>query len=257
MATPFGDRVLGRTGLAVGPLGLSSSYGMPTAAVEEAFERGMNYLYWGSFRRDRFGQAIRNLKRQRERMVVVIQSYSPNGSLIGWSLDRALRSLQIAYADVLLLGYWNKPVRPAIIDACKELQAKGKVRYLAVSSHNRPVLDQMANEGIFDILHLRYNAAHRGAEQEIFGKLPPPPRAGIVAYTATSWSQLLNASVPGEKTPTAGDCYRFALTNPAVDLCMTGTGTLEQTRHALDAMRAGPMTAEELAWMRRIGDSLH
>ena len=38
-------RVLGRTGLEAGRLGVSASYGVPGSAVEEAFERGVNYLY--------------------------------------------------------------------------------------------------------------------------------------------------------------------------------------------------------------------
>jgi aryl-alcohol dehydrogenase-like predicted oxidoreductase len=44
-------RILGRTGLEVGRLGMASSYGVPSQAVEQAFEQGVNYLYWGTFRR--------------------------------------------------------------------------------------------------------------------------------------------------------------------------------------------------------------
>jgi hypothetical protein len=48
------QRALGRTGLKAGPIGMAASYGVPAAAVERAFERGVNYLYWGSFRRGPF-----------------------------------------------------------------------------------------------------------------------------------------------------------------------------------------------------------
>ena len=44
-------RILGRTGLEVGRLGVACSYGAPTAAFEEAFEQGVNYFYWGSMRK--------------------------------------------------------------------------------------------------------------------------------------------------------------------------------------------------------------
>ena len=40
----FEPRMLGRTGLRVGPLGIGASYGVPAAAVERAFEQGVNYL---------------------------------------------------------------------------------------------------------------------------------------------------------------------------------------------------------------------
>src|SRR5579864_5031583 len=97
----FEPRTLGRTGLRVGPLGVAASYGVPAAAVERAFERGVNYLYWGSMRRGRFADALRNLARERERMVLVVQSYSRMAPLLGWSVERGLRALRFDYADVL------------------------------------------------------------------------------------------------------------------------------------------------------------
>ena len=38
-------RLLGRSGLMAGRLGLGSSYGAPASAYEQAFERGCNYFY--------------------------------------------------------------------------------------------------------------------------------------------------------------------------------------------------------------------
>ena len=54
-------RLLGRTGLKVGRLGVACSYGAPTAAFEEAFEQGVNYFYWGSMRKESMARAIRNI----------------------------------------------------------------------------------------------------------------------------------------------------------------------------------------------------
>ncbi len=50
---------LGRTGLKVGRLGISSSYGAPAAAFEEAFERGCNYFVIGSFMKGRSKEMIK------------------------------------------------------------------------------------------------------------------------------------------------------------------------------------------------------
>ena len=66
MVTSFKRAVLGRSGLEVGRLGISASYGMPAAAVGEAVEAGFNYVYWGSLRRGAFGSALRNLMPRRE-----------------------------------------------------------------------------------------------------------------------------------------------------------------------------------------------
>src|SRR5215813_6491343 len=97
---------LGRTGRAVGQLGLASSYGADDRCVAMAFDAGVNYFYWGTFRRGAFGKGLRALRHSRERLVITIQSYSRLAALVPWSLERALRALGMDYADVLLLGLW-------------------------------------------------------------------------------------------------------------------------------------------------------
>jgi predicted aldo/keto reductase-like oxidoreductase len=82
-------------------------------------------------------------------------------------------------------------------------------------------------------------------------------RPGIVSFTATSWGELLTVKkLPsGEKLPTAADAYRFVLSNPNIDVCLTGPKSSEQFSAALDDFDEGPMSEEELAWMRRVGDA--
>ena len=50
---------LGRTGLSVTRLGLAASYGTDEAMVEEAVERGVNYLWWGALRTKKMARGIR------------------------------------------------------------------------------------------------------------------------------------------------------------------------------------------------------
>src|SRR5438270_13493068 len=103
---------LGRTGRSVGRLGLAAGYGADQRCVEMAFERGANYFYWGTFRRDSFAEGLRALRSQRDQFVLVIQSYTRIAALLDGSLERALRSLKMDFTDVLLLGMWNKDVTP-------------------------------------------------------------------------------------------------------------------------------------------------
>ncbi len=253
-------RILGRTGLEAGRLGMSASYGVPAAAVERAFESGVNYLYWGSFRKGAFGQALRNLKPQRDRMVLVLQSYSRIAALMSPSVEIALRRLNFEFADVLLLGLWGHKPPPRILDAARKLRACGLIRHIAISTHHRPLVSELAADPDVGILHVRYNAVHKGAEREVFPLLQPNAnRPGLVAFTATSWRQLMDAkrTPPGERVPTATDCYRFVLSNPSVDICMTGPSTAAQAAEALRATELGPMSSDELAWMRRVGDFIH
>src|SRR5580704_7668407 len=253
-------RILGRTGLEVGRLGMASSYGVPSQAVEQAFEQGVNYLYWGTFRRGPFGQALRNLKPRRDRIVLALQSYSRIAALMSPSVEIALRKLGFEYADVLLLGLWDHMPPQRILEASRRLRERGLIRNIAISTHQRPLVSSLSAGSDVGIVHLRYNAVHTGAEPEVFPLLPTNgARPGMVAFTATSWRQLLDPKrvPPGERTPTATDCYRFVLSNPAVDVCMTGPANQAQAAEALRAMEIGPMSADELAWMRRVGDFIH
>lgn len=253
--------VLGRSGLAAGRLGLAAGYGVPAASVEKAFERGVNYLYWGSLRRSGFGTALRHLARgHRERMILVLQSYLPMPLGIEHSVRRALRSLRFDYADVLLLGMWNRPLPPRVLDLCRTLKERGIIRKVAVSTHRRPLLGTLAATPEIDIVHIRYNAVHTGAERDAFPLLRDhllPP--GIVSFTATSWGQLLKSRrIPaGEARPSACDCYRFALSHPAVNVCLSGPSNAAEMDTALQALDRGPMDPAELAWMRRVGDAIY
>lgn len=259
----FAQRLrLPHTDLEVSRIGLGSSFGVPAEGLELAFERGINFFYWGSVRRPGFGEGIRRLARHhREQMAVVIQSYArwPAASLTA-SVELGLRRLGLDHADVLLLGWYNSRPSQAILDAALELRARGRVRHLMMSGHERSFFPEMAKEDLFDLFMVRYNAVHRGAEQEVLPALPGgAARPAICAYTATCWGSLLDASrMPaGERTPQASDCYRFCLSQPGIDMVLCGPAKIDHVLEALTAIEAGPLSAEELAWMRRVGDHLH
>jgi aryl-alcohol dehydrogenase-like predicted oxidoreductase len=255
-------RLLGRSGLTVGRLGLGSSYGAPARAYEQAFERGCNYFYWGSARRQGMGDAIRDLAAQhREKLVIVLQSYSRFGALIRHRIESGLRSLRLDCADILLLGWHNRPLSPRLMKAALQLQQRGRVRHIAVSGHNRPMFQQFAKDLRLQVLMMRYNAAHRGAEKEAFPYLERQgePKAGVVCYTGTRWRTLIDPrnAPTGSRMPTAADCYRFVLSNPAVDVCLTGPATAEQMEANLKALELGPLSEDEMQWMRNVGDNVH
>ncbi|MRG96176.1 aldo/keto reductase [Polyangium spumosum] len=255
MPASFTPVRLGRSDLEVVPLGIAASYGASGRDVEYAFERGIDFYYWGSTRAPDFGEGLKRIgKRSRERMKLVVQSYSRSPTGIGKSLEKALRKLETDYADVLLLGWWNLPPKDAILDAAADLVRRGRARKVMVSCHNRPAFKHLARDSRIDLLMLRYNAAHPGADRDVFPHLTDP-RPGVVTYTSTSWGQLLNRKlVPaGERLPRAADCYRFALTSPNIGACWAGPKDKAQIDEALKALEEGPMSEEELAWMRRIG----
>ena len=116
---------------------------------------------------------------------------------------------------------------------------------------------QLAATSPLDLLMIRYNAAHPGAERDIF----PHRRENkptILAYTATRWGKLLKRPKGWEgQVMTAGDCYRFQLSNPHVDLALTGPASRAELEQNLDALQKGPLTPEEDKWMREFGKKVH
>lgn len=248
---------LGQTGLSVGRLGLGAGYGAPAAAFEMAFERGCNYFYWTS-RKSGMRNAIRNIcaRGRRDRLVIALQSYARSATLMEVSLARALKNLALDYADIFLLGWHNKAPSQRLIERALDMKARGMVRFIGMTGHNRRLFPQMASRDLFDLFHIRYNAAHRGAETEAF---PHLGSAGVVTYTATRWGHLLNPKKmpPGEAPPSSTDCYRFVLSHPSVDVCLCGPGNMDQMTTALQTFDSGSMTDAELVRMRAIGNHVH
>lgn len=242
-------------------LGLALNYGIDAPATESALlEQGMNYIFWTP-RMERATPAVKEvLKRNRDRYVLAT---GPTTAWWGGNLrhfvDKALLLLQTDYLDVLQM-FWlgvTSAWKDGTVDEMMRLREAGKVRALGISIHNRKRAGKLAADSELDLLMVRYNAAHPGAEQDIFPHLPPGRRS-IVAYTATCWQKLLRA--PRGWTgavPAAGDCYRFCLSNPHVNVVLTGPKNAKQLRDNLEAIQAGPLDEKEMAWMREFGKAVH
>lgn len=239
-------------------LGLSGSFGLDEGGCREALER-IQYVFWDP-RRKEFTRALRDvLARDRERYVVSA------GPLLGYfpgSVRRAaeavLRKLSVDYLDVFQL-YWlgrMSSFTNAVQKEMVKLLEDGKVRSLGVSIHDRKRAGKLAEDSILDLLMIRYNAAHPGAEQDIFPHLALR-RPAVVAYTATAWRRLLRAPRGwNERVVTPGDCYRFCLTNPHVDVVLTGPRNVAELRGNLEALEKGPLSSEEMVFMRKFGNAV-
>ena len=262
MESDFRKKILlGRTELSVSRLGIAHGYGPESSSIEKAFhEYGVNYFVMGERKNKGMVQAIKNLSpNHREDLVIAVLSYAHSAFLTERFFMRGLRDLGIEYTDVLILGYFPRRPSQRVIDGALRLKDKGMTRFIGLTSHNRKVFPELHKEGLFDCFHIRYSAAHRGAEQETFPYLKGKDRPGVVSFTATAWKRLLNPKKmpPGETPPSAVDCYRFVLSNPAVDVCMMGARSIEQMRENLKVLNQGPMTKTELARMQKIGDYVY
>src|SRR5262249_11719356 len=120
-------------------------------------------------------------------------------------------------------------------------------RMLGLTSHQRPLAAEAARSGMLDMLMIRYNAAHRGAETEVF-PVTDALRLPVVVYTCLRWGALLRGTPddpPGFAVPRAPAWYRFALQTPLVTVALMAPenrAELEEDLSVLDAQ--GPLTSE-------------
>ena len=251
---------LGASGLEVGKMGIGADAGISARALEWAFERGINYFYWGSRRRPGMKEAIRKLAAsQREKMVIALQTYDYTGLALRQTFTQGLRALAIDYADVLILGNRNGPVPRRILDKALALKERGLARHLCVSAHSRSAFRQHLDSKNFDLIMVRYNAAHRGAEQDVFPLLGEPGRPGVLCFNSTRWGHLFDPRwIPqDEKPPRPIDLYRYVLSNPNIDMVLTAPQTIQQLEENLSTLEMGPVSEEDRAWLERIGDHVH
>ncbi len=263
MSTSFQLRSFGNTGISVTPLGASASYYPGQKTVYAAVEEGIN-LFFGFGIDLQMTRALRKLiPPRRDKFVLVTGAYN----YIWWSqnvrsaLEKRLRQFKTDYIDVFLFLGVMKPAEftPKVHEDLLKLKEEGKVRAVGLSSHNRVLLGTLAANGSVDALMLRYNAAHRGAERDIFPHLAPH-NPGVISYTATRWTYLLRRpkSWPKDgRVPTAGECYRFVLSNPNVQVVLTAPRNERQLRENIAAVHKGPLDAEDMAFMREFGDAVH
>jgi aryl-alcohol dehydrogenase-like predicted oxidoreductase len=223
----------------------------------------MNYFFGYGFDSQMFQVLREVMKGRREQFVVATGPYNLLITHTDFrrTLEKRLRQLQTDYIDIFLyLGVTQEKHLPAALrEELYRLREEGKIRFVGISTHNRKFAGRLVSEGALDVLMMRYNAAHRGAEQDI---IPYVDRhnPGIVSYTATRWRYLLRRPGGWPKDggiPTAGMCYRFVLTNPHVHLCMTAPSNEEQLLENLAAVREGPLSKEEMQFMCQFGDAVH
>ena len=263
MPEDFTHTTLGRTGLYVHRLGLSATYRPGQKAIHQALDAGINYFFC-------FGIDYHMLKALRDlppsiRQKIVIASGSGTFLLfyqnLRKGLEHRLRQLKTDYLDIFLfLGvtrekYFPEKAREELL----RLKDDGKVRFVGMSTHDRPFAGKMAAQGDLDIIMMRYNAAHRGAEQDIFPHLQPH-NPGIVSFTATRWRYLIRKQKnwPKERPiPTAGQCYRFVLSNPHVHVCLTAPQNRRQLQENIAALDQGPLSPDDLNFMQQYGDMVH
>jgi predicted aldo/keto reductase-like oxidoreductase len=244
---------------ALGPvcrLGLASrgGAGLAEADVLHAVAQGVNFLNWCGTA-DGLSRAVAGLGPRRREVKVCVQLEARTAADAGRELDRILTELRTDYVDVVTFYYveepqeWRQIAGPGgALAFCQSAKDAGRIRLVGVTSHQRRLAAEMAQTGLLDMLMIRYNAAHRGAEAEVF---PHTDRLGlpVVAYTALRWGALPRTTPddpPAFVPPPAPAWYRFVLQSPSVTVALAAPESraeLEADLTVLDAR--GPLAEDE------------
>jgi predicted aldo/keto reductase-like oxidoreductase len=233
------------------------------ADVRRALDRGINFLNWCGHP-DALSRTVARLKSRREDVIVCVQLEAGTARVAQRELTRMLRELQCDYVDILTFYYverkaeWEEIVAPGgALAYCQRAREQGKVRLLGVTSHQRPLAAEMARSGLLDLLMIRYNAAHRGAEKEIF-PITDSLSLPVIAYTSLRWGALLRPTPedpPGWQVPPAPAWYRFVLNHPSVTVALAAPNSAEELEQDLSILDPWtPLSGEEYGQLAAHGE---
>ncbi len=256
--------------------------------VEYAVERGVNYLNWCG-KPDGLPPAVAGMGKDRKNVVVAVQFQARTADAAEREFSFILNQLGTDWLDVATLYYveseqeWRQIVAPGgVWDVLARYQREGALRMIGLTSHQRRLAAGWAQEAAaraesgmtspgesgdgdpgrprLDMLMIRYNLAHRGAEQDVF-PVTAARHMPVVTYTGLRWRALLAPTPqdpPGFRPPSAAECYRFCVAHPAVSVALMAPDNrpqLEENLRLLEDWRE-PGPEEAAAWAAH-GDRVH
>lgn len=288
MSTPLPTSVLGRTGLTVTRLSFGAMEirgsriwgGRPVtdqqaeAILNAVLDEGINFIdtandygrseeFIGKFiatRRNEFYLATKcgcTVVRKDENTDETPHVWTRDNLFRG--LNESLRRMKTDYVDIMQLH--NPPVEETeknhLVDALKEMQQQGKVRFISIST-TLPHLPTYLQWGVFDTFQIPYSALERDHEDWIsraaeagIGTIirggVARGEAGVGLGSEDRWKKFEQAGLdelrePGESR--TAFLLRFTLSHPHVDTTIVGTLYPEHLRENIAAVKKGPLPAD-------------
>lgn len=248
----------------VNPIAISgSNIGTQEPAIEvyrAAFERGINLVFWDAHFKNMTCALLELSDEKRSELFIVTSIAFGGPGQIREGLSKRMKLLKLEKFSSYHLGWVRSKfrVRQSVLDELILLREKGLCDNIGLSIHRRKMAYELSTRGVFDIFMLRYNAAHRGLEDDFLNRLDSHNRPTVLAYTATRWRKLLERP-DGWKGELArpGDFYRFSLSHKFVDAVCMSPQTPDQLEANLRVLDEGPLSDKEREEISRFGDAVH
>ena len=234
--------------------------------VLKAIDCGINYLNWCTHP-DGLSSAVRQLGSRRKDVFIAAQLYAHTAEEAEREIDGYLDEMHTDYLDALTFYYlesqheWENIIsKNGAMKTLDKRKADGSLRAIGITSHQRGLGAKLANSNKIDCLMIRYNAAHRGAEEEVF-PVTKTLNIPIISYTGTRWGTLLDTTPDDPKDfvpPPAPDWYRFTLCHPEVTVSLmapNGRKELNENLKLLENWRG--INSSEYEMLTEHGDRVH
>lgn len=232
--------------------------------VDYALSRGVRYFNWCG-RPDGLSRAVAGLGARRKEVVLAAQFKARSAEQAVREMEWMLAHTRSERLEVVTLYYVESAEEWKAITASggawevlDRYRSEGRIGMLGLTSHQRSLAAGWAAEIApsgrrrLDMLMIRYNAAHTGAERDVF---PVTSELGmpVVTFTGLRWRDLLRSTPDdpaGLRPPSTEECYRFCMMHPAVSVALAapnGRAELVEALRALDGR-----TEFDHAWLERM-----
>ena len=252
-------RILGRTGFEVSIVGFG---GIPIQRVDQdtayelvkaAYDNGINFIDTarGYMESERLlGYALEKVGR--DKFILATKSMNRTYDGVLEEIHTSLENLRTDYLD--LYQFHNVRTRADLdmvmgengaLKAVKELQAKGVIKEIGITSHSVDLLDIALDTGEFSTIQYPYNPVERQGEA-VFKKAKEN-NVGVIVM-----KPLAGGAIPKGEL-----CLRFIFENDDVTSAIPGMDSVEQI---IENTRAGidrrPLSNEERSSLKAEADTL-
>lgn len=252
-------RMLGRTGFEVSVVGFG---GIPIQRVDEdtayelvkaAYENGINFIDTarGYMESEKLlGAALERLGR--DKFILATKSMNRSYDGVLEEIHTSLKNLRTDYLD--LFQFHNVRTQEDLdivlgdkgaLKAVKELQAKGVIKEIGITSHSVDLLDTALDTGEFSTIQYPYNPVERQGEA-VFKKAKEN-NIGVIVMKPLAGGAIAKGEL----------CLRFILENDNVTSAIPGMDSIEQIKENTNAgIDRRPLSDEERSTLKAEADTL-
>lgn len=212
-----------------------------------ALERGVNFFDTARGYTDSEEKMGRALSPHRRGIYLASKAMSRTAAQITGELETSLRNLRTDRIDLYQvhavgsIEQLEKILGPGgAYEGLTRAREAGKIRYIGITGHSRPVLVKAIDTGLFDTVQFPYNPIEVEWREDV---IPAAREAGI--------GTIGMKPLAGGAIRSAAASIRFSLTS-GIDISIPGMDSIEQVdANSAAGERLAPPTEEELDELRR------